>query len=429
MEMNYFTTLQEKLYHQTMANGLEVYLLKKDGFSKTYGIFATHFGSIDTRFVPLGQKEMIKVPDGIAHFLEHKMFEMNDGDASDKFSQLGAATNAFTSSSRTAYLFSTSSNEVACTELLLDFVQDLYLTNENVEKEKGIIAQEIKMYDDDPDWQNYFGAIKNLYSHHPIAVDIAGTVESVNATTKEDLETCYHTFYHPSNMVLFVVGNINPQEMMEMIIENQNRKAFSLVPAIQRHKNEEPLTVHTKECIQKMDVSMPKLTMAIKIDHVPQEPITKLKRELSINIILDALFSKSSDLYNDWLQQELINDTFGGFFTQERDYAFIQIGGDTFKVEALRRSLDKLITNIKAFTMTESDFTRLKRKTMGNMIMLFNSPENIANMFIRYYFEGISAFRIIDILNDLTLEDVKSCFKYFDINKSSYHIVLPKDEK
>ena len=151
-----------------MPNGLKVYLLPKVGFSKTYGLFSTRFGSVDTTFVPLHEQDMIKVPDGIAHFLEHKMFEMEDGDASEAFAKLGASTNAFTSSSRTAYLFSTTSHEKECIELLLDFVQDIYLTDENVEKEKGIINQEIGMYDDDPDWRCYFGSIQNLYQHHPV---------------------------------------------------------------------------------------------------------------------------------------------------------------------------------------------------------------------------------------------------------------------
>ena len=147
MEKIYYQTLKETLYHEKMENGLEVYILPKPGFEKTYGLFSTRFGSVDTTFVPLGKKEMIKVEDGIAHFLEHKMFDMKDGDASDKFAALGANTNAFTSSSRTAYLFSTTSNEQQCVELLLDFVQSLDITEESVEKEKGIICQEIKMYD------------------------------------------------------------------------------------------------------------------------------------------------------------------------------------------------------------------------------------------------------------------------------------------
>ena len=190
MEKIYFDTLKETLYHEKMDNGLEVYLLPKQGFEKTYGLFSTKFGAIDTTFVPLNGNEMIKVEDGIAHFLEHKMFDMNGTDASDEFAKLGASTNAFTSSSRTAYLFSTTSNEYPCIELLLDFVQRLDITPESVEKEKGIIGQEIKMYDDDPDWRVYFGSIQNLYNNHPVAIDIAGTVETVNRTDKTMLETC-----------------------------------------------------------------------------------------------------------------------------------------------------------------------------------------------------------------------------------------------
>lgn len=428
MQSTTYNTLKETLYHQTMDNGLEVFLLKKEGFSKTYGIFATRFGSIDTSFVPLGKNEMVKVPDGVAHFLEHKMFEMKDGDASDMFSNLGAATNAFTSSTRTAYLFSTSSKELECTKLLLDFVQDLYLTHENVEKEKGIIGQEIKMYDDDPDWQNYFGAIQNLYHEHPIAVDIAGTVDTVNATTKEELEMCYHTFYHPSNMVLFVVGHIEPLEMMQMIESNQKAKHFEKPQTIIRKEILEPSSIKTKETIQRMDVTMPKLTMAIKVDDVPSDPKEKLKREMACNLILDYLFSKSADLYDTLTKQGLINDTFGGFFTQESDYAFIQIGGDTYQVDALKKVLEDLISSLPNKKISLSEFERLKRKTIGNFIMMFNSPESIANLFIRYYFENINAFELIDTLDTLTYEDVMACMKLFDIKKTTSHIVLPKSE-
>lgn len=426
MEIKTYQTLKESLYHETLENGLNVYLLKKEGFSKTYGLFATCFGSVDTSFVPLGESEMVKVPDGVAHFLEHKMFEMENGDASDLFSQLGASTNAFTSSARTAYLFSTSSNELACTQLLLDFVQDIYLTDENVEKEKGIIGQEIKMYDDDPDWQNYFGAIANLYHHHPVAVDIAGTVESVNHTTKEDLLKCYYTFYHPSNMVLFVVGHFEPEEMMKMIRENQAAKSFSAPTPIKRGEIVEPKDVKTKEIIQKMDVFMPKLTMAIKVDDVPDDPLKKVKRELACNLILDYLFSKSAETYTDWVEKGWINDTFGGFFIQERDYALIQMGGDTNHVDELKAALNDLVTNLACTTIPQEAFNRLKRKNIGAFIMMFNSPESIANLFIRYYFEGFSAFELIDILNSLEYQDMIDALQLFDTNRATYHIVLPK---
>lgn len=426
MEIFDYTTLKERLYHEKMENGLDVYLLRKEGFSKTYGLFATKFGSIDTRFVPLGKNEMIKVPDGVAHFLEHKMFEMPDGDASDAFSKLGAATNAFTSSSRTAYLFSTGDHEKECTELLLDFVQDIYLTSENVEKEKGIICQEIKMYDDDPDWQNYFGAIRNLYVKHPVAVDIAGTCESVNETQIDDLKTCYHTFYHPSNMVLFIIGNIDPEKMMDVIRQNQAAKSFSAPVPIVREKIEEPESIAKDKTVTEMDVVMPKLTLAIKINDLPTEPMMRIRRELAMNIILDMLFSKSSSLYHEWLAKGLINDTFSGFFTQERDYSYIQMGGDTAKPEELEIALKQLVESLPDYPFEVTDFERIRKKTMGNFIMMFNSPENIANLFIRYHFEGFSAFKLIDVLNDLTFEDLNQAKKCFKIDKSTIHLVNPR---
>ena len=426
MNKTHYKTINETLYHQQMANGLNVYLLKKDGFSKTYGLFATNFGSVDTTFVPLGQEEMIKVSDGIAHFLEHKMFEMEDGDASDKFSMLGASTNAFTSSNRTAYLFSTGSHEVECTELLLDFVQDLYLTEENVEKEKGIIAQEIKMYDDDPDWQNYFGAIQNLYHDHPFAIDIAGTVESVYATTKNELELCYKTFYHPSNMVLFVCGQIDPESLMKVIEANQAKKNFANPKEIQRLKVDEPESIKNKETIQKMDVFMPKVTMAIKVTDIPTNPKQRELREMAYQIILDYLFSKSSPIYNEWISKEWINDTFGGYYIQERDYACIQFGGDTMHVDELKEALIKLVKELPHLTLPQDDFERLKRKMMGSIVMSFNSIETIANHFIRHYFEGSSSFDLIDILNELSYEDVLNTLEIFSLDKATFHIVLPK---
>ena len=319
MEKIYFETLKETLYHEKMANGLQVYLLPKMGFEKTYGLFSTKFGAIDTTFIPLNKDEMIKVEDGIAHFLEHKMFDMSDGDASEKFAKLGASTNAFTSSSRTAYLFSTTSNEYACIELLLDFVQKLEITPESVEKEKGIIGQEIKMYDDDPDWQVYFGSIQNLYQQHPVAVDIAGTVETVNRTDKDMLELCYNTFYHPSNMMIFVVGNIDPDKAMATIKENQDKKNFSLANPIVLKKVNEPKEIKTKEKVLTMDVEMNKIIVSIKVNEILENPKDKIKRELALNLLFDLLFSKSAKLYNDWLNQGIINDSFSASFTQERD--------------------------------------------------------------------------------------------------------------
>ncbi len=422
----HFATLDETLCYEKMSNGLDVYLLNKPGFSKTYGIFATRFGSVDTTFVPLGETEMVKVPDGVAHFLEHKMFAMKDEDVMNLFSRLGANTNAFTAASKTAYLFLTSSNVPECTSLLLDFVQDIYLTAENVEKEKGIIASEIKMYDDDPDWQSYMGIVGNLYHNHPVATDIAGTVASVTAITKDDLLRCYRTFYHPCNMVLFVIGNIDPPSLMDLIRDNQNKKQFAPAQEITRASINEPAGIKRASSTQQMDVQMPKFSLGIKVDDVPADPLAKIKREFAVNMILDYFFSKSGELYAKWTREGLINDTFGGFFTQERDYAFIQIGGDTLKADELSSRLQKVIANMPDFKMSADDLDRLKRKMIGSYIVAFNSPENIANLFIDYIFEGFNVFEIIDVIHSMTLEDIQKAAGLFDPEKLTTHLIVGK---
>ncbi|WP_286670058.1 EF-P 5-aminopentanol modification-associated protein YfmH [Thomasclavelia cocleata] len=426
MEKLYFKTLKETLYHETMDNGLEVFLLPKPGFEKTYGLFTTKFGAIDTTFVPINQDEMIKVEDGIAHFLEHKMFDMNGSDASDEFAKLGASTNAFTSSSRTAYLFSTTTNEYPCIELLLDFVQKLEITPDSVEKEKGIIGQEIKMYDDDPDWRVYFGSIQNLYCNHPVAVDIAGTVETVNNTTKEMLELCYNTFYHPSNMMLFVVGNIEADKAISVIKENQAKKDFKAAKEIVCQKNIEPCNIKTKEEILTMDVEMNKIIVSIKINEILNDSKQKIRRELAINLLFDLLFSKSAKLYNEWLNKGIINDSFSANFTQERDYAFIQIGCDCDDYQILKDHLFNLIENFKDIEISKDDFERIKKKNIVLFINLFNGPESIANLFSRYYFEGTNALNLVDEIAKITLDDIYEMFKYFDLEYTSTCIVKKK---
>lgn len=426
MKIINYQRLQEKMYYEEMDNGLKVYIIPKTGFSKTYGLFSTRFGSIDTTFIPLGENEMIKVPDGIAHFLEHKMFEMKDGDASDKFAALGASTNAFTSSSRTAYLFNTTSHEKECIELLLDFVQDIYLTDQTVEKEKGIINQEIGMYDDDPDWRCYFGSIQNLYQKHPVKIDIAGTVETVVEIDKETLEKCYHTFYHPSNMMLFIVGNVDPEEIIQLVKKNQASKHFQKEMSIQRMEIDEPVEIFKSEEILNMDVTIPKVIVSMKINDILTDPIEKMKRELSMNLLLDILFAKSSSLYEKWVDEGIVNDSFSANFTQERNYSFLQIGGDTFKPYELKDKIINFIDSFENYEIREEEFIRVQKKNIGMFIGLFNSPESIANLFSRYYFEGIMIFDLIDTLFDLKLQDLENLKTLFKKELTSTFIINSK---
>ena len=268
--------------------------------------------------------------------------------------------------------------------------------------------------------------IQNLYNLHPVAIDIAGSVETVNNTTKEMLETCYNTFYHPSNMMLFIVGNIDANKAISIIRSNQAKKDFKIANKIVCQKVFEPNNIKVKENVLTMDVEMNKIIVSIKINEIFDDPKLKIKRELAINLLFDLLFSKSSKLYNDWLNRGIINDSFSANFTQERDYAFIQIGCDCDDYETLKDNLIDLIKNFKDIKIEKSDFERIKKKNIGLFINMFNSPESIANIFSRYYFEGTIAFDLIDEVAKISLDDIYSMFKYFDLDYTSTCIVKKK---
>ncbi len=287
-----FDQLKETLYHEKMENGLNVYILPKQGFSKTFATFTTKYGSIDNDFVPLNSTEYNHVPDGIAHFLEHKLFEKEDGDVFQQFSKQGASANAFTTFNRTAYLFSSTSNVEKNLETLIDMVQSPFFTEKTVEKEKGIIGQEITMYDDNPDWRLYFGVIENMYQHHPVKIDIAGTIESISHITDQLLYECYNTFYHPSNMLLFVVGPVDPDQIMNLIRDNQNKKDYKDMSEIKRRFEDEPSKVAEKKKVLQMNVQTPKCLVGVKACDVAQSGKEMLKNELTINLLLDILFWK-----------------------------------------------------------------------------------------------------------------------------------------
>ncbi|HAQ08828.1 MAG TPA: peptidase M16 [Bacillus bacterium] len=409
MEKIIFEQLQEEMYYEKMQNGLDVYILPKKGFNKTYATFTTKYGSIDNHFLPPEKSEFAKVPDGIAHFLEHKLFEKEDGDVFQQFSKQGASANAFTSFTRTAYLFSSTSNVEKNLETLIDFVQEPYFTEKTVEKEKGIIGQEITMYDDNPDWRLYFGLIQNMYKNHPVSIDIAGTIESISHITKDMLYECYETFYHPSNMLLFVVGPVNPDEMMGMIKENQGRKEYKNKPEIQRKFDEEQASVAEKKKVLKMNVQTSKCLVGIKATNPIQSGKEMLKNELSINVMLDILFGKSSENYTELYGEGLIDDTFSYDYTQEKGFGFAMVGGDTNNPDLLAEKLEGMLMNAKeGSALSEDSLSRTKKKKIGAFLRAVNSPEYIANQFTRYAFNEMNLFDVVPVLESLTLNDIKN---------------------
>jgi predicted Zn-dependent peptidase len=409
MEKINFDQLQEELYHEKLPNGLNVYILPKKGFNKTFATFTTKYGSIDNNFVPLGKEEYVKVPDGIAHFLEHKLFEKEDGDVFQQFSRQGASANAFTSFTRTAYLFSSTSDVEKNLETLVDFVQDPYFSEKTVEKEKGIIGQEITMYDDNPDWRLYFGLIQNLYQNHPVKIDIAGTIESISHITKDLLYECYNTFYHPSNMLLFIVGPVDPTKFMDQIRDNQLKKVYEDMPEIKRKFEDEPVHAAQQKQVLEMNVQTSKCLIGMKALHVDQSGAELLKNELTMNVLLDLMFGKSSDNYTQLYNDGLIDETFSYDYTQEQGFGFAMIGGDTENPEKLADQLKDMLFQAKnGTTFTEEQLDRAKKKKIGGFLRAVNSPEYIANQFTRYAFNDMNLFDVVPTLEKITLNDVKT---------------------
>ncbi|WP_416150888.1 EF-P 5-aminopentanol modification-associated protein YfmH [Salipaludibacillus sp. HK11] len=424
-----FDQLQETLYVDELPNGLHVYVLPKKGFNKTFATFTTKYGSIDNHFTPLDEQESLRVPDGIAHFLEHKLFDDEEGDVFQNFSKLGASANAFTSFTRTAYLFSSTMNVEKNLETLMNFVQKPYFTEESVEKEKGIIEQEIKMYEDNPDWQNFFGLLKGMYKSHPVAIDIAGTVESINKTTKDLLYTCYQTFYHPSNMVLFVVGNVDPESILKQIRDNQADKTFAEPEEIERYFDKESSEVHEKKVVIPMPVNTGKCLVGIKDSNPNKQGQELLKHELSMQLLLEMMFGQSSENYQSLYEDGLIDDSFSFDYTAENGFGFSVVGGDSNHPEKLADRIEQMVSDFKGKSLDEVAIERIRKKKIGYFLKAMNSPEFIANQFTRYQFNGMDLFEVIPTLESLKKEELAQTLnEYFDLSTQLTKCLITKKE-
>ncbi|WJY28676.1 MULTISPECIES: EF-P 5-aminopentanol modification-associated protein YfmH [Sporosarcina] len=408
----HFNQLQETLYHEKLENGLNVYVLPKEGFSKTYVTFTTKYGSVDRTFIPRDRKEYVTVPDGIAHFLEHKMFEKEEGDVFQEFSENAAAANAFTSFTRTSYLFSSTSNLYKNTKTLLDFVQQPYFTEKTVEKEKGIIAQEITMYDDQPDWRQYFGTIENLFRNHPVRIDIAGTVETIQDITADHLYECYETFYHPSNMVFFAVGNVDPAEMLKFVKEDQHSKSFKAPEPVVRQFPDEPDEAAETRSDLRMDVTKPKLMIGTKCRNTAMSGKEMLIRELASDVTLDILFGRSSEFYTKAYNEGLIDESFSYEFNLENGFGFAVVGSDTDHPEELEKLIFSVLDEAKSnWSITDGQLDRIRKKRIGLFMRALNSPEYIANQFTHYNFNEMNLFDVVPVLEQLTVEQMKEAFR------------------
>lgn len=430
MEQKKYEQLDETLYTETLENGLRVTLLPKNDFHKTYGLFTTNYGSIDNQFIPLGKSELVTVPDGVAHFLEHKMFEKEEGDVFNVFGKQGASANAFTSFTRTSYLFTSTNHVLENVETLLDFVQEPYFTKETVEKEKGIIAQEIQMYDDEPDWRLFFGILGNLYPKHPLHIDIAGTVESIMDITAEDLYECYHTFYHPSNMNLFVVGKMNPTEMMEAIRLNQTNKEFAPATEIVRHFPTETVADIKRFDSIEMPVNRAKSIVGVKGVEAAPTGKAALVYKTTMNLLLTLLFGTTSKNYLRLYDSGVIDDSFSYEFNIERTFHFIDIGGDAKDPLVFSDAVQEILLNAKnSSEFTEENLSTVKKRMIGNVLQSLNSLEYIANQYSQEAYGEASLFDLVPIIEQVSLNEIKQLAADFMVKEhmSVFHI-LPKGE-
>lgn len=400
--------VKEKLYVEKLENGLTVMIMPKKNIQKKYMIWATNFGSIDNKFIAPNDKEETNIPDGVAHFLEHKMFEQQNGTNSlDTLTALGVNANAYTTTDHTCYLFECTDNFYPAMDELMDYVQNPYFTDQNVEKEKGIIGQEIQMYDDYPSWAVYMNAMKCMYKNNPIIIDIAGSIESISKIDKEVLYKCYNTFYHPSNMVMCFAGDFEPETLIEEV--KKRLKPTEKHGEIKRIYPEEPEQIVKKENTQNMEVSMPIFVIGIKdvIDNKNCTSSSIVKKHIAIEILLNMLIGKSSKLYKELYEAELITGEPYLDYEFSKQYAHVSITGQSNNPKKVLEKFEAEIKQMKENDIDLAHFQRVKNMIYGNYVKEYDDVAEICRMFVGDYMKGINSFEYIEEYEQVTPEYTK----------------------
>lgn len=423
------TKLDLELYHEELNNGLNIYIVPKTNVNNVYVTFTTKFGSKHQSFVPFNDKKMIKVPDGVAHFLEHKLFEQEDGNNPFAFfAESGASSNANTSNHKTTYLFSCSTKLEENLEFLLDFVQIPYFTKENVNKEKGIIEQEIKMYQDDPFFVLYEKSLYNSIVKHPIKIPILGTMESITKIEKEDLYTCYNTFYHPNNMILVITGNVKPESILEIIKNNQNKKEFAQIQTKLKVKEyNEPDEVATEEEDIFMNIAIPNVAITYKFNITK---IDKIKRKdiLSyITLYFEMKFGVTSKFNETLKEQEIINDDLDYTLVDLETHVLVLIFGETEKYQSF---LEAIKVEIGKFNIVEETFERKKKRIISSFIYMSDNIVAINNWITNSLIQdGMIFYDEYNNIKKLNFNEFKEVISKITFNNNSSVILKPKQQK
>lgn len=395
------TLLDDSYYRIDHPSGLTILVMPKAGYSSAYALFGTKYGSIDTRFKRSDEADFTEVPEGIAHFLEHKLFESEDLDAFARYAKTGASANAYTSFERTCYLFSCAGDFKASLEILLDFVQSPYFTEQTVQKEQGIIGQEIRMYQDEPNWQVMFNCLRALYKVHPVRIDIAGTIDSISQITADLLYRCYRTFYNLHNMALAVAGNVTVNEVLE-VADRLLKPADAL--SIERNFPDEPAKPVQPFIEQTLDVGAPLFMLGFKETYeTPERP---LREQLQTNVLLEMLAGNTSPLYRRLFDEGLINTQFGAEYFHGYGYASVLFSGESKDPQNVAQEIHAEIERARREGLDKASFERARRKLYGRVVMAFNDIDKLANEMISAEFRSGGLFDEAELLREITLDEI-----------------------
>ena len=411
----------EEYYYIKHPSGLDIMVWKMDNYSTTHALFGTKYGSINTKFKTSKDKDFVTVPEGIAHYLEHKLFENEDCDVFSLYAKTGASANAYTSFDKTCYLFSCTDKFEESLRILLSFVQKPYFTKETVEKEQGIIGQEIRMYDDNANWRVFFNMLTGIYQNHPVKIDIAGTVESIAKIDADLLYKCYHTFYNLNNMVLSIAGNVNVDEVLK-ICDELLKPCENL--QLQTDFEEEPETVAKKEVTQKLEVATPLFNIGFKVK--PSSGIEGIKAEIETNIVLSLIADESSNLYKKLYEDGLINSTFSNEVFNGDGYFCSIFGGESRNPHEVLSKIIAEIERAKVEGLDKDLFESIKKSYYGSQIREYNNVEAVATSMINAKMDGVTPFDIIETIANVTFEDVqKRLLKQLNTENVTISIIEP----
>lgn len=411
--------LGEKYFEIDHSSGLKIFVMPKPDYSGAFAMFGTKYGSVDTCFKTGKDKDYTKVPEGIAHFLEHKLFESEELDAFERFEKTGANANAFTSFDRTCYIFQCSDNFDESLEILLDFVKSPYFTEETVSKEQGIIGQEIKMYQDSPDWQVLFNMLRTIYQNNPVRIDIAGTVESIAEITADLLYSCYGTFYNLSNMALAVAGNVTVEQVLS--VADKALKKEDPVD-IEQIIPEEESGVSQTYTEQIMNVDIPKFALGFKETH--STPVRTAKETVCMNILLDIIAGKVSPFYEKMLSVGLINPSFSKEYFIGRGFSIPMFSGESKEPEKVRDEIFKRIAELRENGISDEDFEASRKRLYGLEIRSFNEVDDLANNIVDCYFNSCNLFSQVECYKTITKDDVvDTLIKSLDFDKACLSVI------